>query len=39
MLHAKNLISSSLEFLEEDIFLLFAMATRVLHGIKFFEHF
>jgi hypothetical protein len=42
MFHAKYLSSSFLGFLEEDVysfFLLVAMATRVLHGIKFFEQF
>jgi hypothetical protein len=42
MFHAKYLSSTSLGFLKEDIlsfFLLVAMATRVLHGIKFFEQF
>jgi hypothetical protein len=42
MFHAKYLSSTSLGFLKEDIlsfFLSVAMATRVLHGIKFFEQF
>jgi hypothetical protein len=40
MFHAKYLSSSSFGFLKEDIlsfFLSVAMATRVLHRIKFFE--
>jgi hypothetical protein len=38
MFHAKYLSSSSFGFLKE-VFLSVATATRVLHGIKFFEHF
>jgi hypothetical protein len=46
MFHAKYLSSSSLDFSKEDFLKFFlsvamaiAMATRVLHGIKFFEQF
>jgi hypothetical protein len=42
MFHAKYLCSTSLGFLKENIlsfFLSVAMATRVLHVIKFFEQF
>jgi hypothetical protein len=42
MFHAKYLSSSSLGYFRRrylKFFLLVAMATRVLHGIKFFEQF
>jgi hypothetical protein len=42
MLHAKYFSSSSCGFLKENnlsFFFWVAMATRVLLGIKFFEHF
>jgi hypothetical protein len=42
MFNAEYLSSSSFGFLKEDIlsfFLSVAMATRILHGIKFFEQF